>query len=256
MKFDDLDKKMRTHETAMDYCIPPENYIIARLDGRSFTRLTKELNNLEVPFDAAFRDIMVEVTESLMHCGFRIIFAYTQSDEISLLLHRDDEMFHRKVRKINTTLSGQASGKISILLKQVATFDCRILQLPNIELIVDYFRWRSEDAFRNSLSSHCYWALRKSGKDRSEATEKISGLSAAEKNELLFQLGVNFNNLPTWQKRGIGFYWENIEKKALNPITGEECIANRKRVKKDYSLPLRDDFDILIHTLVSQSLNN
>jgi len=29
-------------------------------------------------------------------------------------------------------------------------------------------------------------------------------MSIAGKNELLFQHGVNFNDLPLWQKRGIG----------------------------------------------------
>jgi tRNA(His) guanylyltransferase len=41
MKFDDLDKKMRIFETAADTCVLPEMYMVARLDGRSFTRLTK-----------------------------------------------------------------------------------------------------------------------------------------------------------------------------------------------------------------------
>ena len=30
-------------------------------------------------------------------------------------------------------------------------------------------------------------------------------MSVSQKNELLFQAGINFNDLPTWQKRGIGF---------------------------------------------------
>ncbi len=41
MKFDDLDKKMRVFETAADLCVLPELYMVARLDGRSFTRLRK-----------------------------------------------------------------------------------------------------------------------------------------------------------------------------------------------------------------------
>jgi len=36
------------------------------------------------------------------------------------------------------------------------------------------------------------------------ATAAMKGLSVAEKNELLFQNGVNFNDLPLWQKRGSG----------------------------------------------------
>jgi tRNA(His) guanylyltransferase len=48
MKFDELDKKMRIYETAHDLCVLPGIYMVARLDGRGFTRLTKEILKLEV----------------------------------------------------------------------------------------------------------------------------------------------------------------------------------------------------------------
>lgn len=51
MKFDELDKKMRVFETAADYCVLPGIFMVARLDGRSFTRLTKEVCQFEAPFD-------------------------------------------------------------------------------------------------------------------------------------------------------------------------------------------------------------
>lgn len=51
MKFDDLDTKMRVFETASDLCVLPEMFIIARLDGRSCTKLTKEQSEFEAPFD-------------------------------------------------------------------------------------------------------------------------------------------------------------------------------------------------------------
>ena len=60
MKFDDLDQKMRVFETAHDLCVLPGLYMVARLDGRSFTRLTKEVHQFEAPFDPRFRDLMVE----------------------------------------------------------------------------------------------------------------------------------------------------------------------------------------------------
>ena len=47
MKFDDLDAKMRVYETSHDYCVLPGLFMFARLDGRGFTRLTKELRRRE-----------------------------------------------------------------------------------------------------------------------------------------------------------------------------------------------------------------
>jgi len=42
MKFDDLDAKMRVFETASDTCVLPGLYMVARIDSRSFNRLTIE----------------------------------------------------------------------------------------------------------------------------------------------------------------------------------------------------------------------
>ena len=94
-----------------------------------------------------------------MTCGFRVRYAYTESDEISLLFDLDERLFGRKLRKYNSTLAGEASARFSLLLGSVATFDCRISQLPGAALVVDYFRWRNEDACRNALSAYCYWTL-------------------------------------------------------------------------------------------------
>ena len=110
MKFDDFDKEMRIYEESIDQYILPDMYIVARLDGRSFTRLTKEICKFEAPFDIKFKDLMVETVKTLLNVGFRIVFGYTESDEISLLFHPKDRTFGRKVRKINTTLAGEATA--------------------------------------------------------------------------------------------------------------------------------------------------
>ena len=160
MKFDELDRKMRVFETVHDQVVLPQLYMVARIDGRSFTRLTKEVHRFEAPYDPRFRDYMIETTKHLMQCGFNVVYGYTQSDEISLLFHRAESSFQRKLRKYHSVLAGEASAKFSVLLGDVASFDCRLSQLPTVELVVDYFRWRNEDAHRNALSAHCFWLLR------------------------------------------------------------------------------------------------
>ncbi|HOQ01535.1 MAG TPA: tRNA(His) guanylyltransferase Thg1 family protein [Acetivibrio clariflavus] len=252
MKFDELDEKMRVYETAHDYCVLPEVYMVARIDGRNFTRLTKEIHKFESPYDIRFRDYMVATTEHLMNCGFRVIYGYTQSDEISLLFHIDENAFGRKVRKFNSILAGEASAKFSVLLGDVACFDCRISELPNSNAVIDYFRWRNEDASRNALNAHCYWMLRKKGKSAQEATGFLSGMSVAEKNELLFENGINFNDLPNWQKRGIGLYWEVYQKKCIDPRSGNEIIADRRRIKVDYDLPMKEEYSNFISKFLSE----
>ena len=82
MNFDELDKKMRIYEQSLDQVLLPEMYMVARLDGRGFTRLTKEICKFEAPFDERFRDMMIQTTEAVMSCGFRVVYAFTESDEI------------------------------------------------------------------------------------------------------------------------------------------------------------------------------
>lgn len=250
MKFDELDTKMRLFETLHDYVVLPEIYIVARIDGRSFTRLTKETHAFEAPFDVRFRDMMVGTVEHLMDCGFRAVYGYTQSDEISLLLHRDERAFGRKARKYDSILAGEASAKFSLLLGGLAAFDCRLCELPTASLVRDYFRWRSEDAHRNALNGHCYWALRREGRGAREATDHLLRMSTAEKNELLFRAGVNFNDLPSWQKRGVGLYWERYEKPATNPRTGELVSATRRRIRRDFDLPMKDAYGAFVERMV------
>lgn len=177
MKFSELDKRMRVFETAHDHCVLPGIYMVARIDGRGFTRLTREVHKFEAPFDEALRDHMIATTQHLMDCGFRTLFGYTQSDEISLLFHRDEDAFGRKLRKYDSILAGEASSCFSLRLGALAAFDSRICQLPDERRVIDYFRWRSEDAHRNALNGHCYWLLRDSGLDAQQATKRLDGLS-------------------------------------------------------------------------------
>ncbi|MBK9580188.1 MAG: guanylyltransferase [Fibrobacterota bacterium] len=254
MKFDDLDAKMRVFETANDRFLVPGMHVVARIDGRSFTRLTKDVHKFQAPFDERFRDYMVETVKHLMCCGFNVVYGYTESDEISLLLSMSETAFSRKTRKWLSVLAGEASAKFSSLLGGVAAFDCRLSELPNRALVVDYFRWRNEDAFRNALSAHCYWKLRNDNHDANQATSKVEGLSTAQKNELLFQYGVNFNDIPNWQKRGIGVYWTQAVKEGFNPKRQESVTYERRELKVDFDLPMRDEYSAFVDRLIEQHL--
>jgi len=251
MRFDELNRQMRRFETAHDRRVPPEIYVIARLDGRGFTRLTKETHKFEAPFDKRFRDYMVETVAHLMNCGFRITYGYTQSDEISLLFHRDEESYGRNTRKYVSVIAGEASAKFSLLLGAIAVFDCRVAELPTVDAVVDYFRWRSEDANRNTLNAHCYWALRDQGLSAQEAARQLVCMSAARMYALLMHAkNLKFGDLPSWQRRGIGLYWEDHGKRSENPKTGQDVIAIRRRINRDFELPSKDTYDSFIRNLV------
>lgn len=252
MKFDELDSRMRVFETAHDLCVLPGLHMVARLDGRGFTRLTKELLKFEAPFDVRFRDAMLDTVEYLMTgSGIRFLYGYTESDEISLLFAPEERSFGRKTRKLNSLLAGEASARFALALGTQAAFDCRISELPGVDRVVDYFRWRNEDAHRNALNAHCYWALRRTGSDVEAATAALTGLTVADKNELLFGLGINFNELPLWQRRGVGLYWEEFEKPAVNPRDGTTTMARRRRIRREQELPMKDSYSEFLRSLLA-----
>lgn len=246
MNFDKFDRKMRVYETSSDFCVPPEVFMVARLDGRSFTRLTKERHQFDTPFDERFRELMLATGRGLMTCGFRVLYAYIQSDEISLLLDPQERQFSRKLRKYDSIMAGEASARFSLLLGDTATFDCRISQLPNSDLVVDYFRWRNEDAGRNALNAWCYWTLRKTGLDKQAAHDRLRGLTTSWKTKLLMELGINFQSLPAWQKRGMGLTWESVKRLSSNPLTGQPVYSERWQIKSHFELPVGEQYSQFI----------
>ena len=138
----------------------------------------------------------------------------------------------------------------------LGAFDCRISQLPREKDVIDYFRWRHEDAHRNALSAHCYWLLRSKGKTARQATKEIEGKSTSFKNELLFQNGINFNEIPSWQKRGIGMYWQAIDKEGWNPIKKEKILTKRRDIKVDMDLPLGEAYSQFILKMIHKNTND
>ena len=241
---------MRVYETAHDHCVLPHMHMVARIDGRSFSHLTRVAQAFDAPYDVRFRDHMVATLQHLMGCGFAVIYGYTQSDEMSLLLRRDESLFGRKLRKLLSVLAGEASGAFSVRLGAPAAFDCRISQLPTTEDVVDYFRWRYEDAHRNALNGHCYWLLRGHGLDEKTATQRLQGVSVADRNELLFRHGINFNDVPAWQKRGIGTLWEDVAYPTVDPRSGAEGTSVRRRLVVRDDLPMKDAYDAFVRGLV------
>ncbi|MEM6290422.1 MAG: tRNA(His) guanylyltransferase Thg1 family protein [Myxococcota bacterium] len=245
MSRDDVASRMRAFEAAHDDTVLPGVYTVVRLDGRGFTRLTKEQHDFERPFDGRFRAMMIETTAHLMQeTGIEVRLAYTQSDEISLVLDPASDAFGRRVGKLTTVLAGAASACFSLQLGAVAVFDARVCPLPHRADVLDYVAWRQADAHRNALSGHAYWALRGEGLNAQQATERLRGASVSDKNELLFARGTNVDELPAWQKQGVVLLWESYEREGVDPRTGETTTTTRRRLatklELPYGAPMRD----------------
>ncbi len=74
----------------------------------------------------------------------------------------------------------------------------------------------------------------------------MEGQSVSFKNELLFSRGINFDQLPAWQKRGVGIWKEQYQKEGFNPVTQNKEMAVRNRLNVSYELPLREAYAEMI----------
>lgn len=92
MKSDKLDDRMRRLEYFHSLVVLPGLYSIVRVDGRSFTKLTR---GMEHPFDEAFHLCMVATAKALL-IELGGLYAFTESDEISILLPRNTDLFGRE----------------------------------------------------------------------------------------------------------------------------------------------------------------
>ena len=194
--------------------------VLIRLDGVAFHTFTKGLAR---PYDERLSKLMVDTTKYLTKLtGARV--GYTQSDEISLVLFGDefeDQLFFDgKKSKIISVLAARCSIFFNSLLRYVIpekadkepVFDCRVWNVPNKEEAVNSLIWREKDATRNSISmaaQSCY------------SHSQLQNKSSNEMQELLHQKGINWNDYPTFFKRGT-----YIQKKIIvRPFTTSELSS-------------------------------
>jgi len=246
MKFEILDARMRSFERAFDQYLPDSSYPVVRLDGRGFRKLTKETLDFERPFDRRFHGAMVATCEHLMLAGIQVLLCYTQSDEISLVLHPGGESFNRKTRKIISILAGEASGKFSLEVGRPVSFDCRLCPLPELSSLIDYLRWRIEDTRRNALSAFCYWTLRSRGVSGREADRRLMGLDPGRKLAFLAAEGIDFEAEEAWKRLGSLLTREQVTLKGTNLLTGEPVMTCRQRLTWLQPFPRDDEIAPLV----------
>ncbi len=244
-----FEARMRELEYFHNLRVLPQAWIVVRVDGRGFSGFTE--SRFEKPFDFKFHNLMVQTTQALLD-QLGGVYAYTESDEISILFCPNWDFFDRTLEKIVSISASIASATFTLAIGEVANFDSRIWVGTTSAQVIDYFSWRQADATRCALNGWCYWTLRKTGLTAPQATHNLESQGTSFKNELLFQHGINFNELPSWQRRGTGLYWETYEKMGFNPIAQEEVAVTRRRIKVDESLPMKNEYREWINQFLSE----
>lgn len=250
MRFDEFDARMRRGETFHGLRVPPGAFIVVRVDGRAFSRLTARL--VEKPFDVGFHRWMIDAAKGIL-TTLHAVCAFTESDEISVLLPRDTGIFDREVEKLVSISAARAAAVVSVACGQPVEFDGRLWIGGQEEDVVDYFRWRQADAGRCSLSGWCYWTLRSHGTTAREAARILEGASFASKHKLLRDHGVDFDGVPAWQRRGTALLWERCEKPGFDPRTGKAVVASRRKIVSDSDLPTGHAYAAYVRRLIAST---
>lgn len=207
---DQFGDRIKAYEAVWDQRLPARLPVILRLDGNSFSNFTK-IVGFNKPFDERmFRAMWAAAEAVLKYCSGAQV-AYTQSDEITILLRNDltlntDPFLANRVQKIASLCASVASVAFNKQLfteglEAEAIFDCRVFVVPVSE-VTNVFLWRQLDAFKNCVSAYAYYMLaEKYGKGT--AFKMLHGINTADKQELIFkEFGINVDKLPTHWKRG------------------------------------------------------
>src|SRR5689334_11800238 len=107
MKPDDFEQRLRALEYFHSLRLLPGAWAVVRVDGRGFSHFTEA--HFEKPFDPAFHTLMVQTAKALL-TELQGMYAYTESDEISVLFRPDWNLFDREVEKIVSISAGIASA--------------------------------------------------------------------------------------------------------------------------------------------------
>lgn len=231
------DRIKQWYEDRARYYLPRRTYTIMRLDGKAFHSWTRGLKR---PYDPDFMALMDETTKLFCQQAQGSTFAFTQSDEVSVLTidfdPRGEKLgtsawFDGNVQKlcsvgasVFTALFNEISCGFLADSKErpSAMFDCRVFTIPDPIEVYNYFIWRQMDATRNSIQS----AARFYYSDK-ECFEK----NTSEMQEMIFQKGQNWNDYPTRFKRGGFVYYDETvtEGQALNKKTGATVTFERPK---------------------------
>lgn len=211
---------------------------IVRLDmraGHSFCR------GFARPFDAVFSKCMEATAEFLAHAVPGCAVAYTQSDEISLVLFDSfangyncffdgavekivsitasmatlefNRAFHEAVTAMTSETDGEhglalpsdstvAPAEVYVQKLFKATFDSRVFSVPSCVEVTNYLIWRTQDATRNSVNMLAQSMF---------PHQQLQGKNLAATKDMLLDAGRDWNEEPPRYRHGVFFLAQAAE---------------------------------------------
>lgn len=223
---DDLGCRMKTfYEQIPKTKLMRRCPVAIRIDGKAFHTFTR---GFQKPFDEVLIKSMQETMKYLCENIQGCVLGYTQSDEITLILVDYKKLtssawFDYEVQKICSIAASMATMAfnrtfannvgdyctytyecmdnthenyehiLSLAVDKGAMFDARCFNIPKEE-VTNLVYWRQLDASRNSIQM-----VGQANFSHKELQDK----SCSDIQDMLMtQKGINWNDLPTYQKRG------------------------------------------------------
>ena len=258
MRKDNLGDRMKSYENITRTYLPGRMPIIIRIDGKAFHTFTK---GFKKPFDDILMRAMEETAAVLCRDIEGVKVAYTQSDEISLLITNNDtwetrpwfgnnlqkmasvaasiatlafnRAFWHEVNMLNNDyLNTEDTEHLNAYCRAVekgATFDARVFVLPADE-VCNYFIWRQQDAIRNSIQSMGQAHF---------SHKELMNKNCENIKQMLVEKNIKWESLPVSYQRGICVIKKPTKVKTqinMKALTYMEMTRNRWTV--DDNIPL------------------
>lgn len=190
-----LGDRMVAYERPWKQVLPRRSYVVARLDGRAFH---SHLRGADKPFDMGFIEDMGHVAIALCEEISGAVFAYHQSDEISVLIYDQgpnaEPWFGGELQKVVSISASVATAALGARRPGRPLFDSRAFVLPNPVEVANYFLWRQRDAVRNSVAMAAQAVF---------PHKRLQHVSSGGMQEMLHaEAGINWNDYPVACRRG------------------------------------------------------
>ncbi|MBN1454884.1 MAG: tRNA 5'-guanylyltransferase [Methanomicrobia archaeon] len=215
--------------------LPP---LIVRADGRNFRRLLQQ--DFSKPFDTRFATGMADaVTLFFQQSGFDPLLAFVFSDEVSLCFTHVP--FRGRLEKLDSVIASYLASAVTLVLgfTEPIAFDARVIPICDLnEGLRAYLAHRQAEAWRNHSNAYGYYGLQTLGLSRRAAETRVKGMKAAEVHELLYRQGINLNETPSWQRRGMIVAREAYEKAGYDRKAERAVTVTRFRIVQLWELPL------------------
>lgn len=213
-----LGERQESYKNSYDYEIMRRLPVIINIDGRNFSKITK---NLSKPYSTHLSKVM---SDSLLYTITEVqgaVFGFTFADEISIIIRNDQNFetepwLNNKIQQIASSVSSIFTlgfYKLAFALDLESelsgdpVFKSHVWAVPSLSEASNYIIYRQQECYKSALRLLAIHELSKKIGQK-KAFDLIQGKTVEEKVELLLKYtGINFHEYyPSYFYNGMAAY--------------------------------------------------